>query len=42
MKKNYLLSDDSVCNCDLVRIEAFDNFLFDHVDLFDGLELFES
>ncbi|HIJ87497.1 MAG TPA: hypothetical protein HPP97_07385 [Desulfuromonadales bacterium] len=42
MKKNkYLLSDDPVCNRYLVRIEAFDKFLLDHVDLFDGLDLFE-
>ena len=40
-KNNYLLSDDPVCNRYLVRIEAFDDFLLDHVDLFDGLDHFE-
>ena len=42
MKKGErVLSDDPVCNRYLVSIEAFDNYLDDHVDLFDGLELFE-
>lgn len=42
MKKDErVLSDDPVCNRYLVSIEAFDNFLDDHVDLFNGLELFE-